>query len=72
MSDKIIQLKEYLIKYDLKNFVCNSVEETLNVLLYKEADEKVKDEKYERSSNWQNIVPVIISGISVLPQGKWN
>ena len=42
MSDKIIQLKEDLIKHDLKDLVRNSVEEILNALLDKEADELVK------------------------------
>ncbi len=50
MSDKIIQLNEDLIKHDLKNLVRSSVEETLNALLDKEADELVNAEKYERSS----------------------
>ena len=50
MSAKIIQLNEDLIKYALKDLVCNSVEETLNALLDKEADELVNVEKYERSS----------------------
>ena len=38
MSDKIIQLNEDLIKHDLKDLVRNSVEEKLNALLNKEAD----------------------------------
>ena len=41
MPDKIIQLNEDLIKNDLKDLVCGSVEETLNALLDKEADELV-------------------------------
>ena len=49
MSDKIIQLNEDLIKHDLKDLVRSSVEETLNALLDKEADELVNAEKYERS-----------------------
>lgn len=53
MSDKIIQLNEDLIKHDLKDLVRNSVEETLNALLDKEADELVNTEKYERSSDRQ-------------------
>ena len=39
MSDNIIQLNEDLIKHDLKDLVRSSVEETLNTLLDKEADE---------------------------------
>ena len=39
MSDNIIQLNEDLIKHDLKDLVRSSVEETLNALLDKEADE---------------------------------
>ena len=53
MSDNIIQLNEDLIKQDLKNLVRSSVEETLNALLDKEADELVNAQKYERSSNRQ-------------------
>ena len=53
MSDKIIQLNEDLIKHDLKDLVRNSVEETLNALLDKGADELVNAEKYERSSDRQ-------------------
>lgn len=51
MSDKIIQLNEDLIKHDLKDLVRSSVEETLNALLDKEADELVNAEKYERSGS---------------------
>ena len=39
MSDNIIQLNEELIKTELKDLVRSSVEETLNALLDKEADE---------------------------------
>ena len=53
MFDKIIQLNEDLIKHDLKDLVRSSVEETLNALLDKEADELVNAEKYERSSERQ-------------------
>lgn len=53
MSDNIIQLNEELIKHDLKNLVRNSVEETLNALLDKEADELVNAQKYERSAERQ-------------------
>lgn len=53
MSDKIIQLNEDLIKHDLKDLVRSSVEETLNALLDKKADELVNAEKYERSSERQ-------------------
>ena len=53
MSDNIIQLNEDLIKHDLKNLVRSSVEETLNALLDKEADELVNAHKYERSAQRQ-------------------
>lgn len=39
MSDNIIQLNEEIIKTELKDLVRSSVEETLNALLDKEADE---------------------------------
>ena len=53
MSDNIIQLNEDLIKHDLKDLVRSSVEETLNALLDKEADEFVNAQKYERSTDRQ-------------------
>jgi transposase-like protein len=53
MSDNIIQLNEDLIKNDLKDLVRSSVEETLNALLDKEADELVNAQKYERSAERQ-------------------
>ena len=51
MSEKIIQLNEAAIKGDLRELVKNSVEETLNALLEHEADELVKAERYERTSD---------------------
>ena len=53
MSDNIIQLNEDLIKHGLKDLVRSSVEETLNALPDKEADELVNARKYERSSSRQ-------------------
>ena len=53
MSDNIIQLNEDLLKHDLKDLVRSSVEETLNALLDKEADELVNAGKYERSGERQ-------------------
>lgn len=53
MSDNIIQLNEDLIKHNLKDLVRSSVEETLNALLDKEADELVNAQKYERSAERQ-------------------
>ncbi len=53
MSDNIIQLNEDLLKHDLKDLVRASVEETLNALLDKEADELVNAGKYERSGECQ-------------------
>lgn len=53
MSDNSIQLNEDLIKHDLKDLVRSSVEETLNALLDKEADELVNAQKYERSAERQ-------------------
>lgn len=53
MSDSIIQLNEAAIKGELKDLVKNSVEETLNALLEHEADELVKAERYERTSERQ-------------------
>lgn len=53
MSDNIIQLNEDLIKHDLKDLVRSNVEETLNALLDKEADELVNAHRYERSAEHQ-------------------
>lgn len=53
MSDNIIQLNEEIIKTELKDLVRSSVEETLNALLDKEADELVNAAKYERSGERQ-------------------
>jgi putative transposase len=53
MSNDIMRLNEDLIKRDLKDLVRSSVEETLNALLDKEADELVNAHKYERSAKRQ-------------------
>lgn len=47
MFGNIIKLNEDLIKNNLKDLVCSSVEETHNALLDHEADELVNAEKYE-------------------------
>ena len=52
-SNNIIQLNQEIIHNELKDLVRNSVEETLNSLLDKEADELVNAQKYERSSERQ-------------------
>jgi transposase-like protein len=49
MSEKIIQLNEGAIKQELKDLVRLSVEETLNNLLEKEAEELINASRYERS-----------------------
>lgn len=53
MSNKIIQLNEGAIKLELKELVRNSVEETLNELLEKEAQELTNAERYERTEGRQ-------------------
>lgn len=53
MSDNIIQLNEQLIKTELKELVRSSVEDTLNALLDKEADELLNASKYERNASRQ-------------------
>lgn len=53
MSNPIIQLNEEVVKSELKDLVRKSVEETLNELLDKEADELTKAAKYERSESRQ-------------------
>lgn len=49
MSKKIVQLNEEVIKSELKELVRGSVEETLNELLEKEADQLTQAARYERS-----------------------
>jgi len=53
MSNKIIQLNEGAIKLEIKELVRNSVEETLNELLEKEAQELTNAERYERTEGCQ-------------------
>ena len=48
MSEKIIQLNEEAVKVELKELVRKSVEETLNEMLDKEAEELTGAGKYER------------------------
>ena len=49
MSKPIIQLNEENVKSELKELVRSSVEETLNELLNKEAEELTSAAKYERT-----------------------
>jgi transposase-like protein len=49
MSGQIIQLNEQAIKTELKDLVRQSVEETLNALLDKEAEELIGAGKYKRT-----------------------
>ena len=53
MSKAIIQLNEEIVKSELKEFVRNSVEDTLNELLNKEAEELTNAAKYERTESRQ-------------------
>lgn len=52
-SNKIIHLNEGAIKQELKELVRNSVEETLNELLDKEAAELINAGRYERTEDRQ-------------------
>ena len=49
MSDKIVQLNEEVIKGQIKELVRGSVEETLNELLEKEAEQLTQVARYERN-----------------------
>jgi putative transposase len=53
MSKKIIQLNEGAIKDELKELVRGRVEETLNDLLEREAQELTQAAKYERTETRQ-------------------
>lgn len=50
MPNNIIQLNEEVVKSELKELVKKSVEETLNELLDKEADELTGAGRYERAT----------------------
>ena len=54
MSKNIIQLNEEVVKGELKDLVRKSVEETLNDLLNKEADELTSVARYERTETRQS------------------
>ena len=49
MSEKIVQLNEEIIKVQIRELVRDSVEETLNELLEKEAESLTQAARYERS-----------------------
>lgn len=53
MSKSIIQLNEEIAKSEWKELVRNSVEDTLNELLNKEAEELTNAAKYERTESRQ-------------------
>ena len=53
MSKKIVQLNEEVIEAELKELVRNSVGETLNNLLEKEAQELTQAARYERTESRQ-------------------
>ena len=53
MSKPIILFNEEIVKSEIKDLVRNSVEETLNELLNKEAEELTSAAKYERTENRQ-------------------
>lgn len=53
MSESIIQLNEETVKREINELVRTSLEETLNGLLDKEADELTSAAKYERTANRQ-------------------
>jgi transposase-like protein len=53
MSNGIRQFNEGAIKNELKRLVRNSVEETLNGLLEREAQRLAHASKYERTEKWE-------------------
>ena len=58
MSEKIVQLNEEVIKGQIKELVRDSVEETLNELLEKEAESLTQAARYERSKARQGAVKI--------------
>ncbi len=61
MSEKIVQLNEEVIKGHIKELVRGSVEETLNELLEKEADQLTHAARYERNEARQGTVAAIMT-----------
>ena len=55
MSDKIVQFNEEVIKWQLKELIRGSVEETLNELLEKEAVTLTQAARYERNEDLQRL-----------------
>lgn len=49
MSEKIVQFNEKIIKGQIKELVCGSVEETLNELLEAVAEKLTQTARYERN-----------------------
>lgn len=54
MSNEIVQLNEQVIRTELKELICQSVEEVLNDLLDAEADRLTNARKYERTEGRQD------------------
>lgn len=53
MSNNVVQFNEEIIKGNIKELVCGSVEETLNKLLEQEASMLTQAARYERSEAHQ-------------------
>lgn len=53
MSEKIVQLNEEVIKSQIKELVCGSVEETFNGLLEAAAEKLTQAARYERNERRQ-------------------
>lgn len=51
MSEQIVSVDEDAIKTELRDLVKSTVEQTINALLDKEADELVGAERYERTAD---------------------
>ena len=49
MSEKMVQLNEEVIKSQIKELVCGSVEETFNELLEAAAEKLTQAARYERN-----------------------
>ncbi len=62
MTGKIVEINEEKIKDHLGQFVKNTIEETLNLMLEAEADELCNAQRYERSSDRQDTGAAIMGG----------
>ena len=67
MSKKIVQLNEEVIKGQLKEFVRDSIEETLNEMLETETKKLTWAACYERNETRKGVTAAVITSVTLLP-----